>query len=121
MSKQFKILLIIVICANTFTHVKSYFCDDFSKNLTYKFYPLRHCQRSNKTIIGQANFKDVIKCMEFTRSRKGMAFNFSPANRGRRNQFDIEAAKRGINKLVTIVIIKLICNNKLVIIGQTFL
>lgn len=90
-----KLLLIILICANPFTCVKSYSCDDLSKNITYKLYPLRHCQRSNKTIIDRANFKSVIKCIELTRIQKGMAFNFSPPSRSTRNQFIADAEKAG--------------------------
>lgn len=64
-------------------------CTKFKEQNKHIYAPLRHCQRSNATIIGWQNFNSVQKCMEFARSVKGMAFNFSPAQRRRKgNRFE---------------------------------
>lgn len=63
-------------------------CTKLKEQNKHIYAPLRHCQRSNMTIIGWQNFNSVQKCMEFAKSVKGMAFNFSPAKRRKRNRFE---------------------------------
>lgn len=59
-----------------------------------KFYPLRHCQRSNKTVIAYGNFEAFDNCAEFTRKHRGLAFNFSPKHRFARNLFERSNSSR---------------------------
>lgn len=63
-------------------------CSAYKERNKHIYAPLRHCQRSNMTVIGWENFKGVQKCMEFAKSVKGMAINFSPPNRSKRNHFE---------------------------------
>ena len=53
------------------------------------FHPLRHCQRSNKTAIAFSNFETLKDCMEFTTKHRGLAFNFSPKDRFKKNLFKV--------------------------------
>lgn len=55
----------------------------------YEFYPLRHCQRSNGTIIAFKNVKSIEECANLARDKYGLAFNFQPNNREDENLFDI--------------------------------
>lgn len=52
-----------------------------------KFHPLRHCQRSNKTVIAYSSVSSVDECADFTRKFRGLAFNFSPPSRFKFNLF----------------------------------
>lgn len=63
-------------------------CAKYKQRNKQIYAPLRHCQRSNMTVIGWENYNTVQKCMEFARSVKGMAINFSPMNRRKRNRFE---------------------------------
>lgn len=53
-----------------------------------KYFPLRHCQRSNKTQIGVKNVKSVEKCAQFAEVNKAMAFNYGHGNRPRNKTAD---------------------------------
>lgn len=63
-------------------------CADYRNGFVHTYHPLRHCQRSNKTVIGLSNVKTVDKCADFAAKRKAMAFNFAPSDRGSKNLFD---------------------------------
>lgn len=76
-------------------------CKQFEKELKHEFHPLRHCQRSNKTVIAYSNVKNVEKCAEFTRISRGLAFNFSPRNRSYQNMF--EFSKNSTNNTSKII------------------
>ncbi|CAO1325257.1 unnamed protein product [Diamesa serratosioi] len=82
-------------CFALFCNAKS--CMELESEIKHKFYALRHCQRSNKTMIGLANFDTLEECADFTRSKKGLAFNFSPKNRNKSNLYQLVKDKE--NKL----------------------
>lgn len=64
-------------------------CSEYKEKIQPpQYYPLKHCQRSNKTSIGMTNFRHIKRCADFARSRKAMAFNFAPRYRGKLNRFD---------------------------------
>lgn len=63
-------------------------CDKFSKDRKAIYSPLRHCQRSNNTVIGWQNVNSVGKCAEFAKVKRGMAFNYSPKGRRAKNRFE---------------------------------
>lgn len=63
-------------------------CAEYKNSFSRKYYPIRHCQRSNKTIIGSINVNNVEKCADFASQRKAMAFNFAPRDRGNENLFN---------------------------------
>lgn len=54
-------------------------CKEFQE-VQHELYPLRHCQRSNKTIIAVYKAKSLRSCSEFAREKRGLAFNFSPGD-----------------------------------------
>lgn len=69
---------------------KFFFCDSkVCRDIKHEFHPLRHCQKSNKTIIAVDNFSSVDECAEFARSSKALAFNYSPKNRCEKNLYQI--------------------------------
>lgn len=63
-------------------------CAEYSNGFVHAYHPLRHCQRSNKTVIGSFNVKTVDKCADLAAKRKAMAFNFAPLDRGNENLFE---------------------------------
>lgn len=63
-------------------------CADYKNNIRHNYHPVRHCQKSNKTAIGLANFNTVDKCAEFASKRKAMAFNYAYIDRGTVNLFN---------------------------------
>lgn len=63
-------------------------CAEYKSSLGHKYYPVRHCQRSNQTIVGLTNVNNVDKCADFASKRSAMAFNFSPLDRRGNNLFD---------------------------------
>lgn len=62
------------------------FCKEFGK-ISHQFHPLRHCQRSNKTVIAFSNESSPELCADFAKLNRGLAFNFSPIKRSTDNQF----------------------------------
>uniref|UniRef100_A0AAG5CXA5 C-type lectin domain-containing protein n=1 Tax=Anopheles atroparvus TaxID=41427 RepID=A0AAG5CXA5_ANOAO len=62
-------------------------CEMQAKRIVHRFYPLRHCQRSNRTVIGLANVKTVRECADLARHKQALAFNYAPAGRNRSNLF----------------------------------
>uniref|UniRef100_A0A182P9H4 adenylate cyclase n=1 Tax=Anopheles epiroticus TaxID=199890 RepID=A0A182P9H4_9DIPT len=64
-------------------------CESNAPNIVHRFYPLRHCQRSNRTVIGLMNVKTVRECADFARDKQGLAFNYAPINRNNTNWFDV--------------------------------
>lgn len=59
------------------------------KNEKRLYYPLRHCQKSNKNIIAFNNFENVEECADFARNSNGLAFNYSPKSRSFKKFYDI--------------------------------
>lgn len=80
------IILLIMIAASS--SCRALECSKFKEQNKHIYAPVRHCQRSNLTIIGWENFNSVQKCMEYARAVKGMAINYSPAKRRKRNRFE---------------------------------
>lgn len=60
------------------------FCSDLLKHNRTKFYPVRHCQRSNQTRIAARNVANLAKCIQFTEHHQGLAFNFGHGKRPRK-------------------------------------
>lgn len=60
------------------------FCSDYARRVKHKFSLIRHCQRSNKTVIAFQNFQTVEQCADYARQSRGLAFNFGLASRKRR-------------------------------------
>lgn len=67
-------------------------CRDLTNKPKPIYYPLRHCQRSNKTVIAFNDFERFEECVDFARKSKGLAFNYSPKNRRTKNFYDITFA-----------------------------
>lgn len=63
-------------------------CDRLAARNELVYAPLRHCQRSNRTAIGWENVRTVDKCAELAHQLKGMAFNFSPRGRRKKNAYE---------------------------------
>lgn len=63
-------------------------CTEYKSSVGHKYYPVRHCQRSNQTIVGLSNVNSVDKCADFALKRRAMAFNFAPLDRKDKNLFD---------------------------------
>lgn len=88
------------------------FCSDFVKRENHTFYPLRHCQRSNKTQIGAINVNSLEKCAQYARNNRALAFNYGSKTveqlKGKepRNYFDVAAAKEAKKSNSTILISK---------------
>ena len=80
-------VLFIIQCSISI--ISCYFCSELSNKIKHNFSPLRHCQRSNRTVIGMKNVENVEKCADFARSKRGLAFNYSPTGRNRTNFYDI--------------------------------
>ncbi|XP_035772725.1 uncharacterized protein LOC118456239 [Anopheles albimanus] len=64
-------------------------CAEQSRQIVHRFYLLRHCQRSERNVIGLANVKTVRSCADIARSKQAMAFNYAPAGRHGVNRFDL--------------------------------
>lgn len=69
-----------------FVQVNSEFCKVF-KDVSHEFYPLRHCQRSNKSTIAVTNVNSLEECADFARNQRGLAFNYSPVERRKENLY----------------------------------
>ncbi|XP_065080578.1 uncharacterized protein LOC135703316 [Ochlerotatus camptorhynchus] len=71
-------------------------CSRHRRRIKHRFHALRHCQRSNRTIVGLINTETVAECAEYARKKRGMAFNFGPKNRNDTNLFDVLKAQQAI-------------------------
>jgi hypothetical protein len=86
------VLVISILCA------ASKNCRDLeNEQEKHKFYPLRHCQRSNKTVIALTDVESAKECAQFARSVRGLAFNYSPRGRREKNLFVVD--KNGTDDL----------------------
>lgn len=73
------------------------FCSDLLAPNKTKYYPVRHCQRSNKTRIAAKNVENLRKCEQFAEYNNGLAFNYGHGRKPRKkddsnnwmNLFDI--------------------------------
>lgn len=63
-------------------------CESLLSKTKHEFFPLRHCQRSNKTIIAFTDVETLVECSDFAKKVKGLAFNYSAQNRSSKNLFD---------------------------------
>lgn len=74
------------------------FCSNFEKRENHTFYPLKHCQRSNKSQIGAKNVNSLEKCAQYAQNNHALAFNYGKIVeqlKGKEplNYFDVAAAK----------------------------
>ncbi|CRK93451.1 CLUMA_CG006987, isoform A [Clunio marinus] len=60
---------------------KSKFCHELEGRVKRDFHPLRHCQRSNKSVIAYMKVESLEECSDFAKLNRGLAFNFSPKGR----------------------------------------
>lgn len=81
--------LITILFVN-FSLLLAKFCKEFDDNIEHKFFPLRHCQRSNQTVIGYFDVESLEECVEMSIEKRGLAFNFSPKNRYKKNLYEIK-------------------------------
>lgn len=68
-------------------------CTFYESKSKPQFYPLRHCQRSNGTIIGFRNVKSLGDCETFANEKGALAFNFATETRAKRNRFEERTQK----------------------------
>lgn len=81
--------------------VAQLFCSDLLKTKPQRYYPARHCQRSNQTLIAAKNVANVEKCAQFATHHGAMAFNYGHGKKPRKktsqndfiNLFDLMKAK----------------------------
>lgn len=73
-------------------------CENIRSKIKLDFHPLRHCQRSNKTVIAFDDSETVEECAEFARKSKGLAFNYSPSDRREKNLFEITSGDEESNR-----------------------
>lgn len=85
------VLVFSVLCRSV-NQIDGYFCSNFSKNIRQEFYPIKHCQRSNKTVVGVYNFGTVSECATAARSHQALAFNFASTSRRSENLFEVDGA-----------------------------
>lgn len=59
------------------------FCSDWAERISrhHRFHALAHCRRSNKTLVGMANYRRVQRCSELALRRRALAFNYAPVRR----------------------------------------
>lgn len=76
--KAFSCIVIFIYFSRV--NVKANFCREYGE-IEKVFHPLRHCQRSNKTVIALYNVESQEDCAEHARNVRGLAFNFSPSDR----------------------------------------
>lgn len=111
---QLSFLLLFSILLKTAS--SQIFCSDFLKRENHTFYPLRHCQRSNKTQIGVRNVNSLEKCAQYAQNSRALAFNFGRKAverlKGKEplNYFEVVAAKEAkksiyIHEIISLAII----------------
>ena len=83
----FKVFTFILVTQHKL-NAESKFCKG-NEMISHEFHPLRHCQRSNKTVIAFSNVTSIKACAAFASERRGLAFNFSPQNRMSKNGFEL--------------------------------
>lgn len=71
-------------------------CSRHRRRIEHRFHALRHCQRSNRTIVGLTNTATVAECAEYARKKRGLAFNFGPKNRNDTNLYDVLNAQEAV-------------------------
>lgn len=94
-----KFILVIVLFGCLAIVSAQLFCSDLLKRNRTKFYPTRHCQRSNKTRIAARNVDNLSKCIQLAERQSAMAFNFGHGKKPRKkgdsdgdllNLFDVQ-------------------------------
>ncbi|XP_063697884.1 uncharacterized protein LOC134828829 [Culicoides brevitarsis] len=75
-----------------------FYCSNFEVYTNHTYHPLRHCQRSNGTIIGLRNVKTFEDCVSFGRERSALAFNFRSNDKNNTNRYDSLKPKEESNK-----------------------
>lgn len=69
------------------------YCSNLEIQTNHSYHPLRHCQRSNGTIIGLRNVKSIEECVAFAQDRSALAFNYGSKDNQTTNLFDILRTK----------------------------
>jgi hypothetical protein len=82
------VFAIAIVLHPTAKSALALYCADYENRVKHEYYPLRHCQRSNRSWIAAENFQGVGECANFARANHGLAFNFGDQERGKRNRFD---------------------------------
>lgn len=97
-----KLVFIFIFFSCSTLVVSQLFCSDLLKQNHTKLYPVRHCQRSNKTRIAAKNVANLQSCIKFAENNQGLAFNFGHGKRPRKkgdsdddllNLFDVKREK----------------------------
>lgn len=81
---------IVVVSCIFYLNIASFelkFCREYEGTIKHDFHPLRHCQRSNKTVIAYLNAYSAGDCAENAKEFRGLAFNYSPKHRQGNNSF----------------------------------
>lgn len=90
-----KLLFVFIFYLILLVPTTSYrICSLHRDRTRHRFYALRHCQRSNQTVIGLANFSTVRECAQYARQKRGLAFNFAPKSRNHTNLYDVVKTSR---------------------------
>lgn len=71
-----EVILTVILLSFLKTAWSDLFCSDLLKPKDQHFYPLRHCQRSNKAEISATNVVSVEKCAQYAESNDALAFNY---------------------------------------------
>lgn len=79
-------VIICIMLLNNFSSLNSKSCKEYPK-IEHRFHLLRHCQRSNKSIIAFSNVDSLTECSDLARTNRALAFNFSPGDRRKINLF----------------------------------
>lgn len=86
--KMVKQLILFLCFAFVAEQSAQLFCSDVLKRNQTKYYPLRHCQRSNKTVIGMKNVANLQKCVQFADSNRALAFNYGHGKKPQKKTID---------------------------------
>lgn len=63
-------------------------CSDWLNKAPIKYYPLRHCQRSNEYQIGAKNVPTLEKCARFAEDNSALAFNYGHGRKPKNETVD---------------------------------
>ncbi|XP_058056605.1 uncharacterized protein LOC131207983 [Anopheles bellator] len=72
-------------------------CTVQGRKITHRFHLLRHCQRSDRNIVGLASTRTVRECADLARTTQGLAFNYAPTGRNGSNWYDVVNEVTGNN------------------------
>lgn len=64
------------------------YCSDWLRSKPTKYYPLRHCQRSNEYQIGAKNVPNLEKCVQYAENNFALAFNYGHGRKPKNESID---------------------------------